>query len=835
MLATLAGPLAAASDYEAEAKRLWQIAWTTDADLLERQLAVDEIAAMNAGLSEAMKRGELDEAGLRAVVATAFYLNGLPPDQTRSIEERMTALERATEAAGQLGLAEPEVNSLWRRARLLLSLGDVDGTRALLEQGHAKLELAPAMRPWILVDLGTCARLAGRWDEALDWLQQAEAALDEKSFEAHGLARASVCGEYFEIYLAFGTPMQARVWLEREGAALLSTGTRPEAEYSYSVHKIDLALASEDWTTALAELDRCLASPHMLRVSPDAEAKLLLRRALVWNQAGITEADRTAETFLDALENSALRGKERLLSLLFYAYLELGLGNLDEAEALLERAREPLAEIDVELVDAAYQHAFFASIESRLALLRGESVERLAEHLERAHSSLEDLLAEWEKTPLLPGGIGFLSHGRRRGILSQLIQLELRVHGPERGAANAFDALLRTHELGSHARRSGAIASNLAAVRVELLTPDEALLVYFPSPDLSHLFVVSETELEHHALPKSVDLREAQTRLIRALSTPPKHEASGAVRDGDARRWKSSAARLARQVLPEQLLAKLEPDQPVTVIGFDLRAWFPIESLPLPSGELFGERFVVAHLPSVPFGLELARRAAARGTDRALDMFLLAAPEHSSSASAAWPNLTPLPDDERLFEELTESYDPQRTRRATGSDATAARLESLPRTAVLQLLCHGVYDSSRLMPAGLVLTPESPDSDGLLWVDRAEQLGLADLVLLTACGSARGPQLRGDEDTNHLGGAFLRAGANVVIQAHTELAYESTIELSRHFHAELARPGTTPAQALQRARKKLAGEPRFAHPYYGSALQVSGLGHRAVFEPVRDH
>ncbi len=789
---------------------------------------------MNTGLSEALVRGELDTPGLRAIIATAFYLNGLPPDQTREIEERIAVLKGATDAARQLGMVETEVNALWRRARLMLSLGDVDGTEKLLRTGHAKLAEAPAMRPWILVDLGTCARLAGRWDEALEWLRLAEAALDTERFEAHGLARASVCGEYFEIYLAFGTTRQARVWLERESEALLSTGTRPEAEYSYSIHLIDLALASEDWSRAVTELDRCLGSPAMLRVSPDAEAKLLLRRALVWNQAGITEAARTAETFLDALENPALRGKERLLSLLFYAYLELGLGHLDEAEALLDRAREPLLEMDVELVDAAYQHAFFRSIESRLALRRGEPTEVLEALLENARSSFGDLLSEWSKTPLLPGGIGFLSHGRRRGILSQLIQLELRVHGPEQGAERAFSALLRTHELGSHARRTNAAPANLAAIRAELLTPGESLLVYFPAPDLSHLFVLDADELTHYALPKSVDLREAQTRLLRALSAPPKHEADGSINAGDQRRWIAAAKNFADLVLPAELVNDWKRDQPLTVIGFDLRAWFPFECLPLPSGELLGEAFIVAHLPSLPFGLELSRRASEQTEERELDLCLVAAPEHSALAQKHWPSLVPLPNDRELFAELSNPYENKRSRVLSGKRATTSELASLPRTAVLQFFCHGVYDPLRLMPAGLVLATTQSGSDGVLWVEEAEQYSRAELVILTACGAARGPQLRGDEFTNHLGGAFLRAGASSVLQAHTDLHTESTLRFSEFLHDQLAQPGATPAEAARSARTGLRELPRYAHPYYWSPLQSVGLGHRVLFSGERD-
>ncbi len=794
---------------------------------------------MHAELAGRMASGDDDVSLLRGVVATAFHLNGLPPDLSRPVEERLELLERARSAALKLALIETELNALWRQARLHVSGGDVVRARALLEDAQRRSEEAPAMRPWILLDLGTCARLMGEWDEAHSWLQAALAALLTERFDAHKLTRASIFGEFFEIYLAWGTPDQALVWLERERQAAEEV-PRPETQYVYALNSIDYALACEDWQGAIAQTEDCLDSPELLRVSPDARAKLLVRRALAWNQGGLLEVSRSEKYFHEALADPSLRGKERLDSILFYAYLEAGRGRLDEAETWLQLAREPLAELtgdERRLYDAAYPSAFFHAIASHVAILREEPVEVLAKHLERMHATFDDLLEEWSRTPLLPGGIGFLIKGRRRIILSQLFQLLILVHGEEEGARLAFEKLLRTHALGSDSRRRGIGHVDVAALRRELLTEGEALFAYFPAPDRSHLFVVEETRLSYFPVARSVDIRDAQARLIRTLSSRPSHEDDGTVSPSDRKRWRAAAREFADLVLPDPALEILLGSEAVTVVGVDLRAWLPFESLPVSDAQdalTVGEVVAVSHLPSIPLGVDLERRRLADPrAAQDLALRLLAAPEHSERVADSWPELLPLPRDGGDFENLWKPYPAAATDVLIGAPASREALFREETATVLQFVCHGVYDSDRLRPAGLVLSPGEGRRggmapSGLFWCEDAERVPASPLVVLAACGTGRGPHRRGDESINHLGGAFLHAGARCVVMAHADLDYGATLALLGHFHEGLV-AGAAPSRALRDARAALGRDARFDHPYYHSLLQVVGLGHRPVF------
>ena len=85
-----------------------------------------------------------------------------------------------------------------------------------------------------------------------------------------------------------------------------------------------------------------------------------------------------------------------------------------------------------------------------------------------------------------------------------------------------------------------------------------------------------------------------------------------------------------------------------------------------------------------------------------------------------------------------------------------------------------------------------------------------------------------EDGANHLGGAWLAAGASAVVLSPAELDVEATLEAMLALHDPLARGEGTPAEALRRARVALAKDARFGHGRYDAALQLHGLGHRAA-------
>ncbi len=98
-------------------------------------------------------------------------------------------------------------------------------------------------------------------------------------------------------------------------------------------------------------------------------------------------------------------------------------------------------------------------------------------------------------------------------------------------------------------------------------------------------------------------------------------------------------------------------------------------------------------------------------------------------------------------------------------------------------------------------------------------------MILSACGSARGPLRLGADGVVSLGGAFLSAGARCVILSRFDLELGAVLALMQTLHERLA-AGASPAEALRAARHALSADPRFAHPFYFAGLQAVGLGAR---------
>jgi len=274
-------------------------------------------------------------------------------------------------------------------------------------------------------------------------------------------------------------------------------------------------------------------------------------------------------------------------------------------------------------------------------------------------------------------------------------------------------------------------------------------------------------------------------------------------------------AALADTLLPAQVRARVRAWSHVTVIGADLLGSVPFEALPFDASTL-GRRIATSHLTSLPLANLLAR--AGRMPPDASGLVVVAAPTLAGDAHA------PIPFDEADAARLVAAASPERTRVFAGQDATRDALGpgELAGARCLVLLTHGVQRPEFERPAALLLgrdgRPDLVDSTDV------EALRAPPLVLVWACGAALGPNRRGEDEPQHLGGAFLAAGARAVVVSPVELEYEIARDLAVHVLERVFTHGDTPAEALRRARLAVGVDP-------GRALvQLYGLGG----EPVAD-
>ena len=338
------------------------------------------------------------------------------------------------------------------------------------------------------------------------------------------------------------------------------------------------------------------------------------------------------------------------------------------------------------------------------------------------------------------------------------------------------------------------------------------------------------------ALPPASVWSASRDDWIAALSRSPRAE-----RDEGARRARSDAIQrggedLERCLLPPQVRECLIDWEVVSIVGADLLGELPFEALPARGAATLGLEKAIQYLPSLALAARLERRIEAapwRSSPGAPDLCLIAA-STDPGASPGSAGQVPLPWDEETSRRLTAPYGRAEVR--TGARATRRVLETLELMGarVLHLVAHGAMDTERERWAGLALAGSGEQGDdGFLGCSEVGRLRMPPLVVLSVCGGSRGPGRRGDDAQANLVGAFLRAGAQVVVSSPVDVELESNVEAMEVFHRLVAR-GERPVAALREARRALAADERYADPYYHSLLHLTGLGERPLFPTAPD-
>jgi len=144
---------------------------------------------------------------------------------------------------------------------------------------------------------------------------------------------------------------------------------------------------------------------------------------------------------------------------------------------------------------------------------------------------------------------------------------------------------------------------------------------------------------------------------------------------------------------------------------------------------------------------------------------------------------------------------------------------------ILHFATHGFIDDRVPALSGLLLAPGAAPNgdDGYLRLNEIFNLKMdADLVVLSACETALGKEVRG-EGMVGLTRAFFYAGARSVIASLWMVSDQSTALLMEDFHAHYLR-GDGVAAALRRAKLGLlkGKDPRHRHPFFWAPFVVMG-------------
>jgi CHAT domain-containing protein len=215
--------------------------------------------------------------------------------------------------------------------------------------------------------------------------------------------------------------------------------------------------------------------------------------------------------------------------------------------------------------------------------------------------------------------------------------------------------------------------------------------------------------------------------------------------------------------------------------------------------------------------LEVARRRLPSNLIAVLADPLFASKEYSRliySGEEARKVLDLVPSREKKFQAL-------------GCNATRDLVLSgkLGRFRYLHFAAHGQNHPEEPELSGLILSQIGCDGrrlDGNLRLQDIKSLDLqSDLVVLSACETALGKEIEG-EGFEGLAEGFMYAGAAGVVVSLWNVDDESTSALMEQFYRGILLDKLPPSEALRRAQRWLAGNPRWHSPYFWAGFEIQG-------------
>jgi CHAT domain-containing protein/Tfp pilus assembly protein PilF len=607
-------------------------------------------------------------------------------------------------------------------------------------------------------------------------------------------------------------------------------GSRGESEAARQYHRRALTIRER---LAPASLETASSLNSLaglaLKAQQYSEALPLLNRA-----SDIVEAQRWQIGSTDA----------RALLLAQYAETysglrrcHLALGDVPAAFAVTERARarsllESLAEaragirpsVDPQLLERerSIQQALNDATARQTRLLGGPLDENKAAEAGRA---VDALLVQYRQ-----------------------VQAEIRLKNPR------YAALTQPQPLG------------LREIQQQVLDANSLLLEYSLGDEVSHLFAVTASTIRSFELPPRKDIERAARRVYELMTArqPVPGEAlktrQSRIAAADAG-YPAAAAALSGMVLGP-VVAELSTRRLLVVADGALQ-YVPFGALPAPGAATGHDPpLIVNHeIVNLPSASVIAvmrsepgdRQAPARVVAVLADpVFDAADPRLKGSASAgAAPtaartipadveqrirtaglidergSLSRLPftrDEADAIVALAPSGQSTLAIDFRASRATVTSPE-LSQYRVVHLATHGLLDAERPELSGIVLSlvdERGAPQDGLLRLHEIYNLNWsADLVVLSACQTALGKEIKG-EGLVGLTRGFMYGGARSVIASVWSVNDRATAELMKQFYRGLLVEGLSPPAALRTAQLDMLKRRPTRSPYYWAAFVVQG-------------
>lgn len=398
---------------------------------------------------------------------------------------------------------------------------------------------------------------------------------------------------------------------------------------------------------------------------------------------------------------------------------------------------------------------------------------------------------------------------------------------------------------------------SLREIQQEVLAADSLLLEYSLGEDRSHLWAVTKDSIAGFELPGRAVIEQSARRVVEMLAARSRtvRGESAAVRAERIRKADAQLPQLAREfgaLILGPIASRLERQQLLIVADGALQ-YIPFAMLPKP---VTGEPLMVDHeIVTLPSASTLAvMRQELKDRQPAPNMLaVIADPVFSAN------------DDRNVKSRSTRNqtrdifHDDQETPAVFGGKLSIPRLPytrleaerilalaagqpnlkaldykanlatatdpELGRYRYVHFATHGLLDSERPGLSSLVLSlvnEKGARQEGFLRANEIYNLHLpAELVVLSACQSGLGKEIRG-EGLVGLTRGFMYAGAARVVVSLWNVNDRATADLMSEFYRQMLRAGQRPAAALRSAQVALWKQKQWSAPYFWAAFVLQG-------------
>lgn len=780
-------------DYEATA-----IEWLGQAHYYRGASFQEAEADFRRALSLLRGRSPVNEASLLNDIAMCRQKLGFPADALKNYAEADRLLEPLPEAA------ENHASVLSNIGVLYCEMGDCD--RAIAFHRRAIRILERSNRSSLAVvynSLATAYSALGDDEAALEIIERSRPIFKDAPNAAD---EASVLRNVGLLKIRLGRPDAARVDLDR---ALSLAGDRAavRADILSAICRAQVASKRQ-----AADFPACDQALDAYRGTSDPRNEAYARQ----NRARAMEAmGKHSEAESDYRESVRIQrgiGDTAGLSAALAALAKLDLQRGRNLEAL-QSAREA-----TDLSESLRARVATESLRTSLFASKQEAYDAYIEALVRtgAGAGAAFEVAERRRARTLLDLLGEARLKIRSGISPDLADAEDRAMGRLRYLAQTgrqtdqLDEALREYqEIEARIRNAdpryaqllNPAPPKLADIQSQL-ERGEALVEYSLGEARSYVWVVTRTDIGMRDIAPRRQLEEEVRRLRAVLN----HQGNPA----------AAVAALRRDIIAP--IASLVSGMTLAIAPDGALEYVPFALL-TPANE-------IAVLPSAT-SVAMHRLNLMNRTPASRPAVVFADPVFDVRAPG--PRLRSLPYTLREAERISQLAPASRAFKGGAATREAFLNRSNAQYRIVHVATHALVDTRRPELSYIALSQTRPDGrlqDGAVRLYEIFNLNLpAELVVLSACSTADGKEMRG-EGLVGLTQGFLFAGARAVLVTLWPVDDEGSSVFMKEFYSRLLGPEKPrPVAALRAAQRAMRTDPvlkRFSDPYYWAAFELQG-------------